>query len=138
MASTASRASKYSSDVPGSGLRCWAFMGVEFMDRARSWVGGAAVARGRRWLAAARARMRWRGSAILAVPDRRRADRVGRDAVDPRIGVARLRGVGHPVAMVQETTNTGAIDDADLRWMRHAMALAERAEREDDEIPVGA
>lgn len=29
-------------------------------------------------------------------------------------------------------------DDADLRWMRHALALAERAEREDDEIPVGA
>jgi len=26
----------------------------------------------------------------------------------------------------------------DLRWMRHALALAERAEREDDEIPVGA
>jgi tRNA(adenine34) deaminase len=28
--------------------------------------------------------------------------------------------------------------DADLRWMRHALALAARAEREDDEIPVGA
>ena len=26
----------------------------------------------------------------------------------------------------------------DLRWMQHALALAERAEREDDEIPVGA
>jgi len=26
----------------------------------------------------------------------------------------------------------------DLHWMRHALALAERAEREDDEIPVGA
>ena len=26
----------------------------------------------------------------------------------------------------------------DLRWMQHAFALAERAEREDDEIPVGA
>lgn len=26
----------------------------------------------------------------------------------------------------------------DIRWMRHALALAERAEREDDEIPVGA
>ncbi len=26
----------------------------------------------------------------------------------------------------------------DLRWMRHALALAERAEREDDKIPVGA
>ncbi len=26
----------------------------------------------------------------------------------------------------------------DLRWMRHALALAERAEREFDEIPVGA
>ena len=28
--------------------------------------------------------------------------------------------------------------DADLHWMRHALALAERAEREHDEIPVGA
>jgi tRNA(adenine34) deaminase len=26
----------------------------------------------------------------------------------------------------------------DERWVRHALALAERAEREDDEIPVGA
>ncbi len=26
----------------------------------------------------------------------------------------------------------------DLHWMRHALRLAERAEREDDEIPVGA
>lgn len=25
-----------------------------------------------------------------------------------------------------------------MRWMRHALALAKRAEREDDEIPVGA
>lgn len=31
-----------------------------------------------------------------------------------------------------------AWDDADLAWMRHALALAGRAEREDDEIPVGA
>ena len=29
-------------------------------------------------------------------------------------------------------------DSPDERWMRHALALAERAEREDDEIPVGA
>jgi tRNA(Arg) A34 adenosine deaminase TadA len=29
-------------------------------------------------------------------------------------------------------------DDIDERWMRHALALAERAEREHDEIPVGA
>src|SRR3546814_11242267 len=27
---------------------------------------------------------------------------------------------------------------ADERWMRHALALADRAEREDDEIPVAA
>ena len=26
----------------------------------------------------------------------------------------------------------------DEQWMRHALALAERAQREDDEIPVGA
>jgi tRNA(adenine34) deaminase len=31
-----------------------------------------------------------------------------------------------------------AHDDADAAWMRHALALADRAEREDDEIPVGA
>ena len=29
-------------------------------------------------------------------------------------------------------------DDGDARWMRQALALAERAEHEDDEIPVGA
>jgi len=28
--------------------------------------------------------------------------------------------------------------ESDERWMRHALVLAERAEREDDEIPVGA
>ena len=28
--------------------------------------------------------------------------------------------------------------EADLRWMRHALELADRGEREDDEIPVGA
>lgn len=31
-----------------------------------------------------------------------------------------------------------ATPDDDIRWMQHALALAERAEREDDEIPVGA
>ncbi len=29
-------------------------------------------------------------------------------------------------------------DSTDEHWMRHALALADRAEREDDEIPVGA
>ena len=28
--------------------------------------------------------------------------------------------------------------DIDERWMRHALVLAERAQHEDDEIPVGA
>jgi tRNA(Arg) A34 adenosine deaminase TadA len=28
--------------------------------------------------------------------------------------------------------------DNDQRWMRHALVLADRAEREDDEVPVGA
>ncbi len=28
--------------------------------------------------------------------------------------------------------------EADERWMRHALGLAERAQRDDDEIPVGA
>lgn len=32
----------------------------------------------------------------------------------------------------------GDFSEADTRWMRHALALAGRAEREDDEIPVGA
>ncbi|WP_277928870.1 tRNA adenosine(34) deaminase TadA [Luteimonas aquatica] len=31
-----------------------------------------------------------------------------------------------------------ALAPEDARWMRHALALADRAEREDDEIPVGA
>src|SRR6187549_444065 len=31
-----------------------------------------------------------------------------------------------------------AFDAADARWMAQALALAERAAREDDEIPVGA
>lgn len=35
-------------------------------------------------------------------------------------------------------TNPDSIADRDERWMRHALALAERAQREDDEIPVGA
>ncbi|HJW44918.1 MAG TPA: tRNA adenosine(34) deaminase TadA [Lysobacter sp.] len=30
------------------------------------------------------------------------------------------------------------IDSADEHWMRHALALAHRAQHEDDEIPVGA
>lgn len=30
------------------------------------------------------------------------------------------------------------LTDVDTGWMRHALALAMRAEREDDEIPVGA
>ncbi|MDZ4116256.1 MAG: tRNA adenosine(34) deaminase TadA [Xanthomonadaceae bacterium] len=33
---------------------------------------------------------------------------------------------------------TSAVNDTDNRWMRHALALAARAEREDDEVPVGA
>jgi len=38
-----------------------------------------------------------------------------------------------PQPQVDATT-----EDTDLRWMRYALGLAERAEREDDEIPVGA
>ena len=33
---------------------------------------------------------------------------------------------------------TDAFSDTDERWMRHALALATRAEQEDDEVPVGA
>ena len=35
-------------------------------------------------------------------------------------------------------TATADQQDMDERWMRQALALAERAQREDDEIPVGA
>ena len=35
-------------------------------------------------------------------------------------------------------TNPGPMPSDDERWMRHAFALAERAEREHGEIPVGA
>ncbi|HEY5970902.1 MAG TPA: tRNA adenosine(34) deaminase TadA [Pseudoxanthomonas sp.] len=33
---------------------------------------------------------------------------------------------------------TGSQESADTGWMRHALALAERAQYENDEIPVGA
>lgn len=36
------------------------------------------------------------------------------------------------------TGHEPAIEDTDTRWMRRALALADRAEREDDEVPVGA
>lgn len=40
--------------------------------------------------------------------------------------------------MIPEPPPPESAAEADLRWMRHALALAARAEREDDEIPVGA
>jgi len=40
------------------------------------------------------------------------------------------------VSTPESTPATTEVDDQ--RWMRHALALAARAEREDDEIPVGA
>ncbi|MBJ6977877.1 tRNA adenosine(34) deaminase TadA [Luteimonas sp. MC1895] len=41
--------------------------------------------------------------------------------------------------MQQQPSNPGSnLADADIAWMRHALALAGRAEREHDEIPVGA
>ena len=40
--------------------------------------------------------------------------------------------------MTEDGTAPEAAADADLRWMRRALAMGERAEREDDEIPVGA
>ena len=44
--------------------------------------------------------------------------------------------------MVDGPANADAVapgwDEADLGWMRRALDLADRAEREDDEIPVGA
>ena len=46
-----------------------------------------------------------------------------------------------PDTMPPETAPAASSRDwsaADVAWMRHALRLAERAEREDDEIPVGA
>lgn len=40
--------------------------------------------------------------------------------------------------MMMSTGDTPCASDVDQRWMRHALALAARAEREDDEVPVGA
>jgi tRNA(Arg) A34 adenosine deaminase TadA len=39
---------------------------------------------------------------------------------------------------VTQIPGAPAFSDSDERWMRHALALAARAEEEDDEIPVGA
>lgn len=36
------------------------------------------------------------------------------------------------------TNASDHLSDTDERWMRHALALAARAEEEDDEVPVGA
>ena len=37
-----------------------------------------------------------------------------------------------------QSPGASAFSDSDERWMRHALALATRAEQEDDEVPVGA
>jgi tRNA(adenine34) deaminase len=39
---------------------------------------------------------------------------------------------------VSANAPTETPEERDIRWMRRALALADRAEREDDEIPVGA
>ena len=53
-------------------------------------------------------------------------------------GLPRMR----PMTTTDDSDNrqilTAAWSDNDVHWMRHALALAERAEREHDEIPVGA
>lgn len=46
--------------------------------------------------------------------------------------------LSEPTALSEADRMGGFASDIDLRWMRHALALAERAEREHDEIPVGA
>jgi len=46
--------------------------------------------------------------------------------------------LSEPTAHSERGRTDAVAGDADLRWMRHALALAERAEREHDEIPVGA
>jgi tRNA(Arg) A34 adenosine deaminase TadA/predicted GIY-YIG superfamily endonuclease len=45
---------------------------------------------------------------------------------------------GSPRTETGSSSGNGEFTDADERWMRHALGLAARAEREDDEIPVGA
>ena len=47
-------------------------------------------------------------------------------------------GLGIDQSVGASVTNPDAMAAADEGWMRHALALADRAEREDDEIPVGA
>ncbi len=42
------------------------------------------------------------------------------------------------MAQMQAEGGGAAFSDADCAWMRRALSLADRAEREDDEIPVGA
>ena len=49
---------------------------------------------------------------------------------------ASIRGQTHPPQSADPMA--AEFTDTDHRWMRHALALADRAEREDDEIPVGA
>jgi len=40
--------------------------------------------------------------------------------------------------MPRQPAKVAAVNDQDAQWMRDALSLAERAQREDDEIPVGA
>jgi len=40
--------------------------------------------------------------------------------------------------MPRQPAKVAAVNDQDEQWMRHALSLAERAQHEDDEIPVGA
>ena len=40
--------------------------------------------------------------------------------------------------MPRQPANVADTKDQDEQWMRHALSLAERAQHEDDEIPVGA
>jgi tRNA(adenine34) deaminase len=46
------------------------------------------------------------------------------------------------MSSIDDTTQSGGMEnvwsETDLSWMRHALSLAQRAEREHDEIPVGA
>ena len=42
------------------------------------------------------------------------------------------------MSLAPETGEAAVFTEADLRWMNRALELAERAEREDNEIPVGA
>ena len=69
------------------------------------------------------------------------ATRLSMQAIDDKkqwVEGAPQATLSEPTAHSERDRTDAVAGDADLHWMRHALALAERAEREHDEIPVGA